>query len=269
MTTANDISLSRTVRLMITPGQDTSDASVNSFAALVTTPGLGAYYEFILHCSGPPEARTGFVESIYEMDRAVQGTLAPRISKALLTSDASPIAILKASIPGMKDHLTSTLNRVDWQLSPTYRISMETIDMSNFLLAQQYQFAASHRLHNPDYDEDVNRAVFGKCCNPNGHGHNYRLEVEVKVSGEEGQPGYGFSIMDLDKVVHEHVIEDYDHTYLNLDVDEFSDCNPTVENITLMCHKRLENPLQQHGVSLHRVRLWETEKTCCSYPVDS
>ena len=269
MSNAPEISLSRTVRLMIAPGQETIGSSDNSFASLVSTAKLGAFYEFILHCTGTPEERTGFVESIYEMDKAVQNALAPRISAALQNAGPSPNAILKDAMPGMAQHLKATLNRVDWLLSPTYRISMETTDMSSFLLAQQYQFAASHRLHNPEYDDKINREVFGKCCNPNGHGHNYRLEVEVRVPSDESKPGHGFSVMDLDSIVDQHVIEDYDHTYLNLDVDDFKDCNPTVENITLMCHKRLVKPLMDQGVHLHRVRLWETEKTCCTYPADS
>ncbi|MEE2907226.1 MAG: 6-carboxytetrahydropterin synthase, partial [Planctomycetota bacterium] len=111
--------------------------------------------------------------------------------------------------------------------------------------------------------------VFGKCCNPNGHGHNYRLEVEVAIPMEPDAQGHGFNVLDLDAIVHEHIINEFDHTYLNLDVNDFSECNPTVENITLTCHKRLLDPLHRCGVHLRRVRLWETEKTCCAYPAEA
>lgn len=169
----------------------------------------------------------------------------------------------------LAQHLEARLSRVDWSLSPTYRISMEPSDMTSYLLSQQYQFAASHRLHNPEFDEATNKAVFGKCCNPNGHGHNYRLEVEVSVPMKSGEPGHGFSVLDLDATVHEHIIDPYDHTYLNLDVSDYKDCNPTVENITVICHDKLVEPLRERGVRLRRVRLWETEKTCCAYPAES
>ena len=45
-------------------------------------------------------------------------------------------------------------------------------------------FNAAHRLHNPEWSDDKNRDVFGKCNNPSYHGHNYELIVTVKG----GQP---------------------------------------------------------------------------------
>ena len=41
-------------------------------------------------------------------------------------------------------------------------------------------FSSAHRLHNPERDDDWNRATFGKCNNPFGHGHTYTLEVTVE-----------------------------------------------------------------------------------------
>ena len=62
------------------------------------------------------------------------------------------------------------------------------------------------------------------------------------------------------------MVDQYDHTYLNLDVADFRDQNPTVENITVTCHDKLVGPLADRDVSLKHVRLWETDKTCCTYP---
>ena len=45
------------------------------------------------------------------------------------------------------------------------------------------QFNAAHRLHNPEWSEEQNVEVFGKCNNPNWHGHNY--ELIVKLTGEK------------------------------------------------------------------------------------
>ena len=47
-------------------------------------------------------------------------------------------------------------------------------------LTRKCEFSASHYYHNPQWTEDENRRVFGKCANLNGHGHNYTLEVTVK-----------------------------------------------------------------------------------------
>jgi 6-pyruvoyltetrahydropterin/6-carboxytetrahydropterin synthase len=55
------------------------------------------------------------------------------------------------------------------------------------------RFNAAHRVHNPALSDEDNRALYGKCNNPNWHGHNYRLEVSV--AGEiDARSGY---VMDL------------------------------------------------------------------------
>ncbi|MFN3940543.1 MAG: 6-carboxytetrahydropterin synthase, partial [Chitinophagales bacterium] len=50
-------------------------------------------------------------------------------------------------------------------------------------LTRKEHFNAAHRLHNTNWSEEKNRAVFGKCANKNWHGHNYDIFVTVK-----GQP---------------------------------------------------------------------------------
>ena len=40
-------------------------------------------------------------------------------------------------------------------------------------------FNAAHRLYKPEWDNEKNNNVFGKCNNPNYHGHNYKLEVWI------------------------------------------------------------------------------------------
>ena len=49
-------------------------------------------------------------------------------------------------------------------------------------------FNAAHRLYRPDWSDEKNNAIFGKCNNPNFHGHNYTLEVwiEGQVDPETG-----------------------------------------------------------------------------------
>ncbi|GAB3716811.1 hypothetical protein GCM10027592_58440 [Spirosoma flavus] len=41
-------------------------------------------------------------------------------------------------------------------------------------------FNAAHRMYREDWSAEENKAVFGKCANPNWHGHNYNLFVTVK-----------------------------------------------------------------------------------------
>ena len=40
-------------------------------------------------------------------------------------------------------------------------------------------FNAAHRLYRPEWSDEKNTLVFGKCSNPNFHGHNYNLEVKL------------------------------------------------------------------------------------------
>ena len=107
-------------------------------------------------------------------------------------------------------------------------------------------FNAAHRLHNPAWDTEKNKAVFGLCNNPNYHGHNY--ELEVKVVGEvDPETGYLF-----------------DHKNLNLDTEEFRELNPTAENICYVIWQKLRAKLdERYDLS---VRLWETPRNYVEYP---
>ena len=47
-------------------------------------------------------------------------------------------------------------------------------------ITRKEHFNAAHKLHNPDWSDEKNMEVFGKCANPNWHGHNYTLYVTIK-----------------------------------------------------------------------------------------
>jgi len=47
-------------------------------------------------------------------------------------------------------------------------------------ITRRERFNAAHRLFKPEYSDEKNLQVFGKCSNPNWHGHNYTLFVTVK-----------------------------------------------------------------------------------------
>ena len=49
-------------------------------------------------------------------------------------------------------------------------------------VSRKAHFNAAHRLFRKDWSDEKNRAVFGKCSNPNFHRHNY--ELIVSVTGE-------------------------------------------------------------------------------------
>lgn len=129
-------------------------------------------------------------------------------------------------------------------------------------LYRKSHFNAAHRLYRPDWDDAKNWEVFGKCSYPNYHGHNYELIV-----GLEGDvdPETGF-LMNLDalKKIIETEVEDYlDHKNLNVDIPEFKNLNPTVENIAKVIWDRLRKRIPANlGLS---VKLYETPRNFVLY----
>lgn len=125
-------------------------------------------------------------------------------------------------------------------------------------------FNAAHRLYNPEWDDATNNNVFGKCALPHYHGHNY--ELQVKVTGEvDEDTGYVIDMKILSDLIHQEVLERFDHKNLNLDTEEFKNLNPTAENIAIVIY-RLLRPHIQREIDL-QIRLYETERNFVEYPV--
>lgn len=124
-------------------------------------------------------------------------------------------------------------------------------------------FNAAHRLNNPDWDEETNRRVFGKCNLPNYHGHNYELEVRV-VGEPDPRTGYVMDLKLLSDLIDEKVLQRFDHKNLNLDTREFSDLNPTAENISIVIYNILRSSIDQRFDL--RIRLYETPRNFVEYP---
>jgi len=124
-------------------------------------------------------------------------------------------------------------------------------------------FNAAHRLSNPNWDDETNTRVFGKCNNPNYHGHNY--ELIVKLTGEtDDETGYLFDLKILSDIVKEHVLDRFDHKNLNLDTVEFKELNPSAENIAVVIYNILRQQIEDR-FDLH-IRLYETERNYVEYP---
>jgi 6-pyruvoyltetrahydropterin/6-carboxytetrahydropterin synthase len=124
-----------------------------------------------------------------------------------------------------------------------------------------YEFSAAHRLHGRGLTAEENRAVFGKCNNPEGHGHNYVLEVTWR-----GLPGPHDELISgelADRIVHREIVDPWDHKNLNRDLPEFADVNPTAEEIVRIAWQKLSKAFAgelEPGVRLHRLKLRETAR---------
>lgn len=125
-------------------------------------------------------------------------------------------------------------------------------------------FNAAHRLHNPDWSDEKNLAVFGKCNNPNYHGHNYNIEVGV-FGDIDPETGYVFDLKQLSDLIEEKVLNRFDHKNLNLDVEEFKNLNPTAENIVVVIHDLLRSEIDPKYDL--KIKLYETERNYVEYPI--
>jgi 6-pyruvoyltetrahydropterin/6-carboxytetrahydropterin synthase len=124
-------------------------------------------------------------------------------------------------------------------------------------------FNAAHRLNNAEWDEATNEKVFGKCNNPSYHGHNY--EIEVKVTGKPApDTGFVIDLKLLGDIIHDNILEKFDHKNLNLDVREFKEINPTAENIVIVIYNILRQKINTE-LDL-QVRLYETPRNFAEYP---
>jgi 6-pyruvoyltetrahydropterin/6-carboxytetrahydropterin synthase len=120
---------------------------------------------------------------------------------------------------------------------------------------RRYMMSASHRLQADTLTAEENRAAYGKCNNPHGHGHNY--VVEVLVGGAVNtETGMVVDLVALDSLVHECVLDRFDHANLNLD-PLFADRVPTTENLCRGIFGLLNDALP--AGELEQVRVEETE----------
>ncbi len=131
-------------------------------------------------------------------------------------------------------------------------------------ITRRESFNAAHRLYRPEWDDEKNMEVFGKCSNPNWHGHNYELFVTVKG---EVDPGTGFvlNLKKLSQIIKSRVIEKIDHKNMNLEVEFMTGRLASTENLAIGIWEQLRQPLEELGASLHCVKVVETENNFVEY----
>lgn len=129
-------------------------------------------------------------------------------------------------------------------------------------ITRKHEFCASHRLFNPSFSEEKNKATFGLCNNPNGHGHNYVLEITL--SGEVcDDTGMVFDLKELKKLTQQEIIVKVDHKNLNVDVGFLKGIIPTAENLAIKFWEVLEPKITQGR--LYEVKLYESERNFVVY----
>ena len=134
--------------------------------------------------------------------------------------------------------------------------------MPQVTITRRLLFNAAHRVHNPALSEAENKALFGKCNNPNWHGHNYTLDVSVTGEVDE-RTGYVIDLGVLKRIVEREVIDKVDHKNFNLEVDFMRGVIPTTENIVVAIWRVLEPAIT--AARLTRLVLWETPNNYVEY----
>ncbi len=130
-------------------------------------------------------------------------------------------------------------------------------------ITRQEEFSAAHRLFRPDWSDEQNEAMYGKCANPHYHGHNYVFEVTLR-SPVNPVTGMAYNLADLKEVMRREVVEALDHKNLNEDAAGFMKNRiPTAENIVISIWECLAEYIDAE--ILFRIRLYENERNFVDY----
>jgi 6-pyruvoyltetrahydropterin/6-carboxytetrahydropterin synthase len=236
----------------------------NSYGGFPTLTGYGPYLTLQLTLAGPLDPVSSYLINIKQIDAAARERAVPFVIKSV----AGPRAITPARLVGRLYQMLEAwppllLEEVRLSLSPFLAFSALASERPMIRLSQKFEFSATHRLHNPKASEEENRHIFGKCNNPHGHGHNY--EVQVTLHGEPDESGTLIELPAFESIVAATVIDRFDHKNLNLELAEFRELIPTVENIAMTIYGLLKPKLDSGRSSLASVTVWETPKTWCEY----
>lgn len=121
-------------------------------------------------------------------------------------------------------------------------------------LSRRVDFSATHTYNIPSWSKELNRQVFGKCNNPNGHGHDYKLEVMVrgKLNMESG---IVVNTTDIKHIVNTFLAEELDGKFLDREHSYFTRHLPTTENMVNYIWDSLKDKME--GCELYQLRLHE------------
>src|ERR1043165_4868316 len=132
-------------------------------------------------------------------------------------------------------------------------------------LTRVEHFNAAHKLENPNWTDEQNKDVFGKCPNTNWHGHNYELHVTIKGMPHP-ETGFIYNAKTLGALIMDVIVQRVDHRNLKLDVDFMKGKCTSAENFAMGIWNELKPHIEKtEGVQLHRVKLVETQRIYVEY----
>lgn len=129
--------------------------------------------------------------------------------------------------------------------------------MPRLSLTRRVTFAAAHRYRRPEWSEEQNFAVFGKCSRAPWHGHTYTCDVSVSGAVDD-VTGFVVDLRLLDEALEREVVARFDHRNINTDVPEFAEglLVPSCENLAAFIAARMQEALGTHATV---IRVWLSE----------
>ena len=242
------------------------EENASRFGPCSLAPGHGHNYELIVAMGGGLDA-DGMVLNLSDVKHAIRREVTGQLDFRFL-NDAWPdfdlerpegrLPTTEALVLAIWQRLAPHLPLMGLRLYETSTLWADVLDdsMEAFLTIRTH-FAAAHRLARPELSQAENEAIYGKCARPNGHGHNYLLDVTVR-GPIDARTGMVCDLAALQQLVDDLVVEPFDHTFLNKDVEHFASTVPTAENIALHIADLLSAPIAATGARLHKVRLQES-----------
>jgi 6-pyruvoyltetrahydropterin/6-carboxytetrahydropterin synthase len=136
--------------------------------------------------------------------------------------------------------------------------------MKTIYITRRETFNAAHKLWRPEWSDEKNQEIFGKCSNHNWHGHNFQLLVTVKGIPHP-ETGFVMNLKLLSQLIQEHIIEALDHKNLNLDVPFLEGMMASTENVSIVIWEVLAPLIAKNGGELAKLVLVETENNFVEY----
>jgi hypothetical protein len=172
--------LTREVRFAVNdqPDAQLRSAPANSYGGYPSLTGFGHYLTLAVTLEGELNPSSNYLRNIKEIDDVVRRKAIGLVSK-LVQTRAVPAPTPALLFDALRDQWPGTLLcEIRLGLSPFLSLGCLRSELPMIRLSQKFEFAASHRLHNPSLSDEQNRATFGKCNNPHGHGHNYERQPQ-------------------------------------------------------------------------------------------
>jgi 6-pyruvoyltetrahydropterin/6-carboxytetrahydropterin synthase len=259
--------LTREVRFAINrdASDDVAGRPTNSYGGFPSLRGFGTYLTLQVTLSGDIDPASNYLVNIKQIDSVVRQKAIPLVAAAISKGDRDTPETVVADLFQYLNNAWPPLRLESLRLSLSPFLSYSALagELPMVRLSQKFEFSATHRLHNPALTAEENCKTFGKCNNPHGHGHNY--ELQVTLAGEPNASGVLIDVPAFESLVASTVIDRFDHKNLNIELPEFRDLIPTVENIARVIYRLLKPKFDGLGAKLASVTVWETPKTWCEY----